>query len=157
MTPAHRTIYLGLGLGFGYLLSMAGATTYDYYAKLFLFDDLQLMWVIGAAVAVGLPGMAWLRRTRPPALLDQSPPELAPKPMRPGLFVGAVLFGAGWGLAGACPGTALAMLGQGQLGAGVTVAGILFGTWLFGVREDAAARASGADTSGTPTSNGPPA
>ncbi len=140
MRVRDALVFGALGALFGYLLSRAGATTYDYYAQLFLFRDLQLMWVIGTAVAVGVPGMLWLRRTQPPALLDGSAPELTPKPFRPGLFIGAVLFGTGWGLAGACPGTALAMLGQGKLSAGVTVLGIVAGTWLFGVLEDRKAR-----------------
>lgn len=154
MTPL---LYSTLGAVFAYLLSRAGATEYDYYAQLFLFTDLQLMWVIGAAVAVSAPGMYWLKRNRPAALVGGEPLELAPKPMKRGLFLGAVLFGAGWGLAGACPGTALAMLGQGKLSAGVTVLGILFGTWLYGIMDDRQRRQAQADTAGTSTSIAPPA
>ena len=124
-------VSLALGALFGYLLSMAGATEYDFYAQLFLFQDLQLMWVIGAAVVVSLPGMYWLKRRRPRAWMGGGALELTPKPMRRGLVVGALLFGAGWGLAGACPGTALAMLGQGKLTAGITVLVALFLAPLF--------------------------
>lgn len=154
MTPL---LYTALGATFGYLLSMAGATDYDYYAQLFLFTDLQLMWVIGAAVVVSLPGMYWFKRRRPAALVGGEPLDLTPKPMKRGLFLGAVLFGAGWGLAGACPGTALAMLGQGKLSAGVTVLGILFGTWLYGIMDDRQRRRSQAGSSDTATSIVPPA
>ena len=38
--------FLLFGAGFGFLLSRAGATTYDFYAKLFLFEDFQLLWII---------------------------------------------------------------------------------------------------------------
>ena len=31
--------FLALGALFGFLLSRAGATTYDFYAQLFLFQD----------------------------------------------------------------------------------------------------------------------
>ena len=152
----NAVVFTALGAVFGYLLSRAGATDYDYYAKLFLFEDLQLMWVIGAAVAVSVPGMWWFKRTRPKALIGRDDLELAPKPMRRGLFVGAVLFGIGWGAAGACPGTALAMLGQGKLSAGVTVLGILFGTWLYGVLQDRPPASSPADTPRSTTSIAPP-
>ena len=54
--------FLLFGALFGFLLSRAGATTYDFYAKLFLFQDFQLVWVIGAAVVVGAPGIALLKR-----------------------------------------------------------------------------------------------
>ena len=50
------------GAVFGFLLSRAGATTFDYYAGLFLFRDLQLLWVICCAVAVGIAGIALLKR-----------------------------------------------------------------------------------------------
>ena len=49
-----RYSFVLMGALFGFLLSRAGATTYDFYAKLFLFEDLQLMWVIAAAAAVGI-------------------------------------------------------------------------------------------------------
>ena len=49
------------------------------------------------------------------------------------LVAGSLLFGAGWGLAGACPGTALAMLGEGKLGAGFTIVGLVLGTYIYGV------------------------
>lgn len=146
-------VFILLGALFGYLLSRAGATDYDAYANLFLFEDLRLMWVIGAAVAVSLPGMLLLRRSRPAAWLGAGPLDMSQKPMRRGLFAGAVLFGAGWGLAGACPGTALAMMGQGKLTAAITVLGILFGTWLFGALQRPAPEAGKA---GTETSTVPP-
>lgn len=149
-------VFTVLGIVFGYLLSCAGATDYDYYAKLFLFEDLQLMWVIGAAVVVSAPGMYWFKRRRPRALLGGDTLELTPKPMKRGLFLGAVLFGVGWGLAGACPGTALAMLGQGKLTAGITVLGILFGTWLYGVLQDRPPASAPVGTSRSTTSIAPP-
>ena len=47
------------------------------------------------------------------------------------LIVGALLFGAGWGLAGFCPGPALVALGAGSSQAGVFVAAMLAGMGLF--------------------------
>ena len=47
------------------------------------------------------------------------------------LIVGALLFGAGWGLVGFCPGPALVALGMGQSQAIVFVAAMLAGMGLF--------------------------
>jgi uncharacterized membrane protein YedE/YeeE len=127
-----KYLFLPLGALFGFLLSRAGATTYDYYAKLFLFEDLQLVWVIGTAVAVGIPGLQILRRARIRALLTGDVIELKGKPMTRELPVGALILGLGWGLSAACPGTVLAMVGEGKLPALVTVAGILLGTYAYG-------------------------
>ena len=47
------------------------------------------------------------------------------------LVIGAVLFGAGWGLAGFCPGPALVSLASGQIKAAVFVVFMLAGMKLF--------------------------
>jgi uncharacterized membrane protein YedE/YeeE len=47
------------------------------------------------------------------------------------LVVGAVMFGAGWGLAGFCPGPALVSLASGQVKAAVFVGFMLAGMWGF--------------------------
>lgn len=72
-----------------------------------------LVGVLGGAVAVSLVGFQLApRRLRPwfkPAF-----PELPKKPIDRPLIVGGALFGLGWGLAGYCPGPALAGLGVGN-------------------------------------------
>lgn len=128
----NKYLFLPLGLAFGFILSRAGATTYDFYAKLFLFEDLQLMWVIGTAATVGAIGVYVLKRSRARVLVGGADIPYEGKPYRKTLIPGALIFGGGWGLAGACPGTALAMLGEGKLGALFTIAGILIGTWIYG-------------------------
>ena len=131
-----KYLFLPLGALFGFLLSRAGATTADYYAELFLFRDLQLMWVIGAAVIVGAPLVALLKRYRVRSVFDGAPIQFKPKPFTRGLVLGSLLLGVGWGLSAACPGTVLAMLGEGKLGAACTVLGIVLGTWLYGLWHD---------------------
>lgn len=135
--------YLIFGALFGFLLSRAGATTYDFYAQLFLFEDLQLFWVIAVAALVGFVGVRIVRRFGPKkALLTKDPISYEAKPMTRTLIPGSLLLGAGWGLAGACPGTALVMLGEGKLAALFTIAGILLGTWLYGAQASRAATSS---------------
>jgi uncharacterized membrane protein YedE/YeeE len=124
--------FVFFGAVFGFLLSRAGATTFDFYARLFLFSDPQLLWVIVVAGAVGASGIMLLKRFRAHALVDGRPLSYSGKPMRKELVVGASLFGVGWGLSAACPGTAPAMLGEGKLLAGFVILGIVIGTYLFG-------------------------
>lgn len=127
-----RYSFLLLGTVFGFLLSRAGATTFDFYAQLFLFEDLQLLWVIATAGVVGIIGTSALKRFRARAWADRQPLSFQGKPMRKTLVLGALLFGIGWGVSGACPGTAPAMLGEGKMLAGFTLLGILLGTYLYG-------------------------
>ena len=56
-----KFLFLPLGALFGFLLSRGGATTYDFYAKLFLFEDAQLFWVIATAIVVGAPLLQLLK------------------------------------------------------------------------------------------------
>jgi len=58
--------------------------------------------------------------------------QLKGKPYKTALIPGSLIFGLGWGLAGACPGTVLVMLGEGKLGAIFTIVGIILGTYIFG-------------------------
>jgi uncharacterized membrane protein YedE/YeeE len=125
--------FLPLGMVFGFLLSRVGATNNEYYAQLFLFEDLRLLVVMATAAAVGVAGVAILKWLRAKALVGGQALSFAGKPFKPGLVGGSLLFGVGWGLAGACPGTALAMMGEGKLGALFTVAGLLLGTYAYGV------------------------
>lgn len=127
--------FLAMGILFGFLLSRAGATTYDFYAQLFLFENLQLMWVIAAAASVGAIGKYLLKRSEWQAVTNKEKLSFEGKPYTKSLIPGSLIMGAGWGLAGACPGTVLAMLGEGKLGAMFTIAGIAFGTFLFGVQQ----------------------
>lgn len=77
--------------------------------------DASLLFVLGGAVAVTAVGWRWALRRSQPVLADafQHPPPITARPdVR--LLAGAVLFGIGWGIAGYCPGPALASVGQGN-------------------------------------------
>jgi uncharacterized membrane protein YedE/YeeE len=130
-----RVSALLLGVVFGLLLSLGGATTYDYHAQLFLFEDLRLMMIIGGAVATAGVGIWLLKKFNLRALHGAQPIEFTGKPFKPGLMLGAVLFGIGWGMSAACPGTVPAMLGEGKLAAVFTIVGILLGTWAYGLMQ----------------------
>lgn len=88
--------------------------------------DPSLIFVMGAAIATYLPLFWWLTRRGLPLFAAQ---YLIPKKgsvdMR--LAVGASLFGAGWGLAGYCPGPALVSAGAGLRSAVVFSVAMLVG------------------------------
>lgn len=130
----QKYVFLIFGTVFGFILSRAGATTYDFYAKLFLFQDMQLLWVIAVAGAVGIVGIKLLKSQNQHALLNKEPIRFEGKPYKSSLIPGSLIFGLGWGLAAACPGTVLAMFGEGKMGAAFTILGILVGTYLHGLQ-----------------------
>ena len=134
MINRRNALFLAFGIGFGFLLSRAGATSPAIISELLLFEDLRLLWVIATAVMLGgaLTWLAWRRQWR--ARNTNEPITIQHKPFKRGLIVGAVLFGLGWAATGVCPGTALAMLGEGKwfaawVGAGI-VLGAGMGSWM---------------------------
>lgn len=91
--------------------------------------DATLLLVMGGALAVTVPGF--------PLILRQPHPLLAAKFSLPTknkidgpLMGGAVIFGVGWGLAGFCPGPALAALASLSPTVVAFVAAMIVGQWL---------------------------
>lgn len=104
------TVVSGLvGLVFGLGLVISGMSN---PAKVIGFLDLanpwdpSLMFVMGGAIAVGIPGFFWAKKQQKSLLGFQMNLPTNNKIDRK-LIVGSVLFGAGWGIGGFCPGPAL--------------------------------------------------
>lgn len=121
----------GLVFGLGLLLSgMADP------AKVLGFLDLAGAWDPSLALvmvgAIALAAVAFARvRGRARSLLGDPLQLPTKRAIDRRLIVGALLFGAGWGLAGFCPGPALVALGMGVPHALVFVAAMLAGMGLF--------------------------
>jgi len=131
-----RTLVAGLfGVLFGAGLALAGMTD---PARVLNFLDLFGTWdptlacVLGGAVATSSLGFALGRRRAQP-WLGGSFALPTRKDVDGRLVGGAALFGVGWGLAGLCPGPALANLGRPSAALYVfvaaMVAGILLQRW----------------------------
>ena len=87
--------------------------------------DPTLMFVMGGAILPMAAAWAWTRG-RQPVIGGAFPARPDPRLDRR-LVVGAVLFGAGWGLVGLCPGPALASLSYGGAGGLVFLVAMLAG------------------------------
>lgn len=130
-------IALLVGLVFGLGLIVSGMTD---PARVLGFLDLAGLWnpslafVMGGAIAVALPAFAIAARRQ--RTLTGAPLQL-PTATRIDrrLVLGALAFGAGWGLAGLCPGPALALIATGNGKVLVFVASMLVGMGIFEVVE----------------------
>jgi uncharacterized membrane protein YedE/YeeE len=122
----------GAGLLFGIGLIVGGMTR---PAKVIGFLDVtgdwdpSLAFVMGGALAVHLALYRLIRR-RPSPLLDARFHVPTRRDVDVRLVAGAALFGAGWGLAGFCPGPALVSAASGPEAA-LFVAAMLVGMYLF--------------------------
>lgn len=139
------SLIAGLVFGLGLLISgMANP------AKVLGFLDLTGPWdpslglVMAAAVVIAGAAFAIAaRRTRTLIGIDMKLPSARQIDSR--LIGGSVLFGAGWGLAGFCPGPALVALGMGLSKALAFVVAMLAGMLVFEFVERR--RAAGTSTS----------
>ncbi len=122
--------YVLFGVLFGYFLSKARATDYDSIIDMFMFKEFQLYGVIGVAILVVAAGLFLTHRFKKPTLSGKAL-DWEPVAFEPSRLIGAFLFGAGWALAGTCPGTVLTQLGEGKVFAIFTILGIGVGVWAF--------------------------
>ncbi|RJF88935.1 YeeE/YedE family protein [Oleomonas cavernae] len=129
-------LFFGLlaGLIFGAGLALAGMT--DPAVVIGFLDvagawNPALLFVMGVGVVVTFIGYRLVLRRKAPLLADRFILPTATVIDRD-LVLGAALFGIGWGLAGYCPGPALASLAAGRIELIAFVAAAAFGT--IGVR-----------------------
>ena len=114
----------GALFGLGLLISgMTDTTKVQGWLDVFGNWDPTLAFVMGGAI---LPmAVAWrIAARRCTAMLGDPIPFVATanpagQKVDSSLVLGSVLFGAGWGLAGLCPGPAIASLGWGGMGGAV--------------------------------------
>jgi uncharacterized membrane protein YedE/YeeE len=118
-----------IGVLFGWGLIISGMSNPE---KILGFLDVTGLWdpslifVMLGAVLVGLAGF-YIVSKRTEAFFGGALHIPSRKDITKPLIVGSLIFGAGWGIAGFCPGPALVALGAGHLKALVFVIAMLIG------------------------------
>lgn len=129
----HRISEFAVGLLFGIGLILSGMTD---PGKVIGFLDLAGAWdpslalVMGGAILVGVFAFA-LAKKRTTTFLGGALHLPSSRDIDKRLLAGSLLFGAGWGLAGFCPGPAIVSLGGGEPKAAVFVLAMLAGMAIF--------------------------
>lgn len=130
MTPLLRILTaLAAGLLFGLGLAISGLLN---PAKVKAFLDIagawdpSLIFVLGAGVIVAFIGYRLAFALDKP-LLDEQLHLPTKSRIDPPLVVGSAIFGVGWGMAGFCPGPAIASLSLGLAPAAIFVVAMLIG------------------------------
>lgn len=109
------------------------------FLDLFGAWDPTLAFVMAGALSTYGGGMwLWRKQTRGKGWFGSELPRGESDPISRRLLIGATLFGAGWGLAGFCPGPAIASLAALRSEALVFVptmlAGVLIARWVFSAK-----------------------
>ncbi|WP_298156030.1 DUF6691 family protein [Flavobacterium sp.] len=128
--------YLVVGFIFGMVLTKSEAVSWYRIYEMFRFESFHMYGIIGVAVATGLVGIRWIKRSK---AKDITGNPIVIQDKEKGSFrywVGGLFFGLGWALVGSCPGPIFILIGAGFLPVLVVLVGALLGTFLYGVLKD---------------------
>lgn len=114
------------GVAFGFLFAAAGLNQYDVIHQMLLLEYLDPFLIMGSAMATALPILWALERRRWHTPLG-GPLSLRRWAIESKHVKGSMVFGTGWAISGACPGTAATTLGSGSLMGFVLVVGMVAG------------------------------
>ena len=112
------------GILFGFLLQKGRVLRYDKQLGALRLMDMTIVKFMLSTVLVGMVGVYILK--------DLGLVRLSVKPTNLGAnIIGGLIFGAGWGLLGYCPGTSAGALGEGRWDSLWGILGMLVGAAVF--------------------------
>lgn len=123
--------FLIIGVLFGIVLSKAEVISWYRIYEMFKFQSFHMFGIIGSAVVLGAILFYFFRKGSIKTYLGN---KVYIEPKKKGFsrnMLGGIIFGLGWGLAGACPGPMFILLGRGALAIIVAIVGGLIGALLY--------------------------
>lgn len=128
--------FLLIGIFFGIVLFKSEAASWFRIYEMFNFASFHMYGIIGAAVIIGLVVIQLIKKFGVksfygvPITIDSKDKSISR------YLIGGILFGLGWGLAGACPGPLFVLLGAGYYPIIIVILSALAGTFLYGLIKD---------------------
>ena len=127
----YSQYFIGVLFGFGLIISgMSNPQKILNFLDMTGNWDPSLIFVMGGAVMVGLAGF-YLVSKRTEAFFGGAFHLPSRSDISQPLVIGSLIFGAGWGIAGFCPGPAIVAVGAGHIKALVFVLAMLTGMALY--------------------------
>ncbi|MBL7721716.1 MAG: YeeE/YedE family protein [Chitinophagaceae bacterium] len=120
---------------FGIILIKAEVISWFRIQEMFRLQSFHMFGVIGSAVAVGIISVLLIKKLKIKTIYGE-PIEFVDKKFNKGNIYGALIFGFGWAITGACPGPLFAQIGTGALVIIVTLFSAIIGTWVYGKFRD---------------------
>lgn len=128
--------YLLIGIVFGITMFKSEAASWFRIYEMFKFEAFHMYGIIGTAVVLGVIIVAVIKRFKIKSFYGE-PIVFDPKEKRvKGYLFGGLIFGLGWGLAGACPGPMFTLVGAGYVPILVVIAAAVLGTFVYGLLRD---------------------
>ncbi|CAN5508296.1 hypothetical protein BH24CHL1_BH24CHL1_10790 [soil metagenome] len=116
------------GVAFGFLFAAAGLNQYDVIHSMLLLENFEPFLIMGSAMGTALP-LLWILERRGFHTPIGGPLALTRWQFERKHIQGGIVFGTGWAITGACPGTISTTLGAGSLMGLVFMAGALAGIY----------------------------
>ena len=130
VSPLTLFMALTMGIYFGIALTKSEVVRWQRVHDMFLFNEPHMYLIIGVGVAVAMISMLIIQGIQAKSI-EGKPIVYKPKPFHKGIIFGGTIFGAGWAIAGACPGPIFAQVGAGAWMGLITLAGALIGMFLY--------------------------
>ncbi len=124
--------YLFVGIIFGITFIKAEIISWYRIQEMFRLQSFHMYGIIGSALLVGMISVYIIKKFRLHTISDE-PITISKKIFNKGQIYGGLIFGLGWGLSGACPGSLFALIGNGYSVILVTLISAIAGTWFYGL------------------------
>jgi uncharacterized membrane protein YedE/YeeE len=119
----------------GILFVKAEIVSWYRIQEMFRFQSFHMYGIIGSAIAVGIISILIIKKFNIKTIYGESI-VIAPKKFNKGQIYGALIFGFGWAITGACPGPLYALIGSGATVIILTLLSAILGTWVYGYFRD---------------------
>ena len=127
-----KVLGLLFGAGIGFVFAWASLSDPAIIRNMLLLREADVFLLMGSAVVAAALGARLLRYLGVRTLTTREPMSWSVERPERRHVVGSVLFGAGWAIAGTCPGPVAVMIGEGRFGGIVVAAGLGAGVLLQG-------------------------
>ena len=127
----HNIKYLIVGILFGIVFVKAEVISWFRIQEMFRMQSFHMYGIIGSAIAVAALSIFIIKKFNVKTIYGEAI-VLSPKKFNKGQIYGALIFGLGWALTGACPGPLFAQIGTGATVIIITLLSAIGGTWVYG-------------------------
>lgn len=121
-----------IGIPFGIIMTKSEVISWFRITEMFRFEAFHMYGVIGVAVVAGAIAMYVLKSAK---VKTWGGAEVAFTPMPLSIkrhLIAGSIFGIGWAITGACPGSMWVLLGNGYWIVLIYILGAFLGTWAYG-------------------------
>ncbi|MGA0273869.1 MAG: DUF6691 family protein [Flavobacteriaceae bacterium] len=128
--------FLFIGIVFGITMYKSEAASWFRIYEMFQFKSFHMYGIIGSALALGVLMIQLIKRYKIKSAFGE-PIEIPDKTKSFYRYAyGGIIFGLGWGLAGACPGPIFTLIGAGFYPILIVLFFAVLGTWVYGLIAD---------------------